>query len=443
MFKLNNSNIILANKRSFIHQVWFVCGLLIVLTIASNAFATQQESDDPADLFEMSLEELLEVPTVVSASRQEQKINKASVPISIITAEDIHNSGMTSIPEILQFTLGVDVRRQDRQRYIVGIRGLFGDVSDRTLILIDGRPVTNPIFGTTHWEQIPVLMEEIERIEVVRGPVGAAWGANAFTGVINIITKKPDQLLGGLVSTTVTEFEDTYNSLIYGQQQDKWSWKVSAGYEDVKDSDAAGAGKYHLSAHQQTLTDLDGYSARDWGRFYKFNTQAEYHVNDQSRWSFGASHSSVQEGDFEFVGYYPRRDILTEYTQLFARLDHKFDKDTSGYIQWFGNSWNTHCRVLTDHMQYLQNDLEGQINFKPADNHKISTGGNVRWNRIRTDVSSSFNENNLGDVDEYWCGIFLMDSWSVTDRLTLEGQGRVDNYSETSKDWSIRFAALY
>ena len=82
-------------------------------------------------------------------------------------------------------------------------------------------------------------------------------------------------------------------------------------------------------------------------------------------------------------------------------------------------------------MEYLQNDIEGQINFKLADNHTISAGGNIRWNRIQTDNYSQIGENILGDDDEYWGGFFLMDSWSVTDRLTLEGQGRVDHYSET------------
>lgn len=437
----SNFNTILTKKSFDKYQIRLILILLSLLAISSQVLAEQQDINEPEDFFGMSLEELMDVPVVVSGSRQEQKITKASVPISIITAEDIHNSGLTSIPEILQFTLGVDVRRQDRQRYIAGVRGLYGEFSDRTLVLIDGRPVTDPIHGTTHWEQLPIFVEDIERIEVVRGPAGAAWGANAFTGVINIITKKPNQLSGGLVSTTVTEFGDTYTHLLYGFDQDQWSFKVSAGYEDVKDSDSAGAGEYFASSYQ--AEPYDYFNARDWGRYYKFNTQAQYRVDDQSHWSFGVAHSSSQEGDYEFMGYFPERDILTEYTQLFARLDHKFDEDTSGYVQWFGNYWNTHCRVITDHMRYLQNDLEGQINFKPADNHTVSVGGNVRLNRIQTDVSSTVYENILGDDDEYWGGFFLMDSWSVTDRLTLEGQGRVDHYSETTTDWSTRLTALY
>ncbi len=436
---LFNFNMMPAKKHFIIYRVGFI--FLSLLVITSLAMANQQGTNEPDDLFEMSLEELMEIPIVISASRQEQKITEASVPISIITAKDIHNSGLTTIPEILQFTLGVDVRRLDRQRYIVGVRGLYGEFSDRTLILLDGRPVADPIHGTTHWQQIPILIEDIERIEVVRGPVGATWGANAFTGVINIITKKPNLFSGGLGSTTITEFGDTYNHLLYGFKEGRWNFKISAGYEDVEDSDSAGAGKYLASIYQ--TEPYDYFRARDWGRFYKFNTQAEYQANARTRWSFGAAHSSSQEGDYEILEYFPRRDILTEYTMLFTRVDHQFDKDTAGYIQWFGNHWNTHCRAITDRMEYLQNDLEGQINFKPADDHTLSVGGNVRWNRIRTDNYSLIGENILGDDDEYWGGFFLLDSWSVTDRLTLEGQGRVDHYSETTTDWSTRLTALY
>jgi outer membrane receptor protein involved in Fe transport len=190
---------------------------------------------------------------------------------------------------------------------------------------------------------------------------------------------------------------------------------------------------------------FDSFEARDWGRYYKFDTQAEYREDKQTRWSFGVAHSSGQEGDFELGGTFPRRDILTEYTRMFARTDHQIDDDTSIYIQWFGDYWDTHCRVLTDHIIYMENDLETQINFKPADDHTASVGGNIRWNRMITHNDSSLDEIvfDKNVYNEYWASGFLMDRWSVTDRFTLEGQMRLDNYSETITDWSTRLTALY
>jgi outer membrane cobalamin receptor len=417
----------------------------ILLATGPLCFAEQSEANESQGFFNMPLEELMNV-SVVSSSRLPTQSNYLSTPVTVITAEDIHYSGATTIPEVLQFAPGVDVRRLDRQRYIVGVRGLFGTYSDRTLVLIDGRPAMDPVFGTTHWEDLPVLMEDIERIEIVRGPVGAAWGANAFNGTIDIITKKSDQSTGGLISTTISEFGDTYTHLRYAQTEGQWNWKASAGYDDVKDSDAAGAGRYVSGIPAvNPLIGFDNFEARDWGRHYKFDTQAEYRVDNQTRYSFGVAHSSGQEGGFELGGAFSRRDILTEYTRMFARTDHQIDDDTSIYIQWFGDYLDTHCRVLTDHVIYMENDLETQINFKPADDHTASVGGNVRWNRMTTHNDSSLNEIlfDRNEYNEYWAGIFLIDRWSVTDRFTLEGQMRLDNYSETTTDWSTRLTALY
>ncbi len=426
------------------------CLTFFALLIVSQAIVLAVEVNSE-NLFDLSLEQLMNM-SVVSASRLPTETKYLSAATTVITAEDIHYSGATSIPEVLHFAPGVDVRRLDRNRYIVGVRGLFGMFSDRTLVLIDGRPATNPAFGTTHWESMPVMMEDIARIEIVRGPVGAAWGANAFTGVINIITKKPQDTTGGLISTTINEYGDTYTSLRYGQTQGKWSWKASAGYEGMEDSDAAGAGKYVSGSPGLNglmvfgnSTGFNNFQARDWGRFWKSDLQAEYRVNEQTRWSFGAAHTSGQQGDYEFLGVFPRRDILSEYTRLFTRMDHQIDKDTSFHIQWFGNYMDYHYRNIADRLTYLRNDLEAQFTFKPADDHTASVGGNIRWDRITQHTDSSLNviKFDKNKYDEYWAGIFFIDRWAATDRLTLEGQFRLDDYSETTTDWSGRFMALY
>jgi iron complex outermembrane receptor protein len=420
------------------------CFTFFALLIVSQAIVLAVEVNSE-NLFDLSLEQLMNM-SVVSASRLPTETKYLSAATTVITAEDIHYSGATSIPEVLQFAPGVDVRRLDRNRYIVGVRGLFGMFSDRTLVLIDGRPSTNPAFGTTHWESMPVLMEDIARIEIVRGPVGAAWGANAFTGVINIITKKPQDTAGGLISTTVNEYGDTYTSLRYGQTQGKWSWKASAGYDNTEDSDAAGAGRYISGTPAlNPLMGFDSFTARDWGRFWKSDLQAEYRANEQTRWSFGAAHTSGQQGDYEFLGVFPRRDMLSEYTRLFARRDHQIDKDTNFHVQWFGEYMDYHYKIFSDRLTYLRNDLEAQLTFKPADDHTASVGGNIRWDHITQHTDSSLNviKFDKNKYDEYWAGLFLIDRWTVTQRLTLEGQLRLDDYSETTTDWSGRFMALY
>ena len=172
-------------------KIIFAAIYLSVVIFCPLAFAFRPDLPaDPNTLFDLSLQELMNIPVVISASRLEQKISESPVSVAIITAEDIHASGLTNVPEILQFYGEVDASRQDRTRYIVGVHGLNSEYSDRTLVLIDGRNALNPVFGAPNWLQLPIFMEDIERIEIVHGPAGSVWGANAYTGVINIITKK-------------------------------------------------------------------------------------------------------------------------------------------------------------------------------------------------------------------------------------------------------------
>ncbi len=237
---------------------------LLVFVFSVQLFAGQEGADNEEDFFEMPLEELAKEPyVVVSASRQAQQISELSVPVSVITADDIHHSGLTNIPEILQFSPSIDMLKLSRHRWAVGVRGLHEFISDRTLLLINGRSAESPLFGGTEYYTLPILMEDIERIEIVRGPGGAAWGANAFNGVINIITKKPEDVLGVFGSTSITEFGDSYTHLRWADKQDKWRWRISTGYEDLKNSDGAGAGRYksNTTVAMETLMDLGSFTA--------------------------------------------------------------------------------------------------------------------------------------------------------------------------------------
>lgn len=408
--------------------------------------ANDQESITHDELFEMSLEQLIDTPVVFSASRTEQKITHSAVPVTILTAADIHYSGVTNIPEALRFVPGVDVRRLDRSRYSVGVRGMIGQYSDRTLVLINGRTALDPVYGTTDWLNFPVLMEDIERIEVVRGPGGAVWGANAYNGVINIITKKRSPNLGNLFSTTVNEYGDTFTHIRVAGHNARWAWRVSAGYEGSKTSDDAGAGRLSSSFPElNPLIGFDDYQARDFFRSWKYDTEAEYTLSDSSLLRFGLAHASSRFGDRESVGYYPMKNASAESTRLFTRFEHRFDEDTSAHIQWFGNYAVRRLPHITARYDYYENDIEGQLNFKPHDDHDMSVGGNLRWTRM-----TSRNDEEVGEMffrksayNEYWAGVFAVDRWHITERLTLETQTRLDRYSGTHTDWAARSALLY
>src|ERR1700722_3713307 len=158
-----------------------------------------QQPKDP-DLSQASLEDLMNLE-VTSVSKKEQKLSKTGAAIFVITQEDIRRSGATNIPDLKRLSPGVDVARVDANRWAISIRGFNDEHANKVLVLIDGRSVYNPSFSGVFWDMVNVPLEDIERIEVIRGPGGTVWGANAVNGVINIITKSADATQGAVVSS--------------------------------------------------------------------------------------------------------------------------------------------------------------------------------------------------------------------------------------------------
>jgi iron complex outermembrane recepter protein len=202
-------------------------GPLVLLTVGQLCAAGAEQPDQfgPAALKKLSLEELsqLEVTTV---SKEPFPAFRTPAAVYIITAEDIRRSGATSIPDVLRLVPGVQVAQMDGGRWAVGIRGFQGRLSKAVRVLIDGRSVYTPLFAGVYWEVQHVLLEDVERIEVVRGPGATIWGANAVNGVINIITKSAKDTRGMLVSAASGNVEQGQLSWRYGAGTDRFSARV-------------------------------------------------------------------------------------------------------------------------------------------------------------------------------------------------------------------------
>ncbi len=186
--------------------------LALVVSVSANIWA--QNSKD-LDLTQASLEDLMNM-RVTSVSKREQKLSSAGAAAYVITQDDIRHSGMTNIPDLLRMVPGVDVARIDANTWAISIRGFNYRYSTKVLVLIDGRTVYTPGFSGVYWDQQDVPLEDIDRIEVIRGPGGTVWGANAVNGVINIITKKAADTQGGLVSIGTGSKENARSLVQYG-----------------------------------------------------------------------------------------------------------------------------------------------------------------------------------------------------------------------------------
>ncbi len=179
--------------------------------------------------YEIFLEEQENRKEVISASKTSQKITEAPSTITIITAKDIEASGAYSLPELFRSVPGMDVMYISPTDSNVSIRGFNREGANKILTLIDGRPIYFELFGITFWEALPVNIEDIEKIEIIRGPGSTLYGANAFNGVINIFTKDPQKNRGGKIVTRLGRYGLTETVSSMGSDE-IYSYRVSGGY---------------------------------------------------------------------------------------------------------------------------------------------------------------------------------------------------------------------
>src|ERR1051326_911835 len=172
------------------HVLWAV----LVCALAGGASA--QNSNELANL---SVEDLMKVE-VTSVARHGQRLSDTPAATFVITQEDIRRSGATNIPDLLRMVPGFDVSQIDQNVWGVSARGFNGRWANKLLVLIDGRSVYTPVFSGVRWDVQNVPLEDIDHIEVTRGPGGTLWGANAMNGIVNIITKRPIDAQGTVVS---------------------------------------------------------------------------------------------------------------------------------------------------------------------------------------------------------------------------------------------------
>lgn len=186
------------------------CGLRLC---AALSFA---QTDAPLDLATLSLEELGQIKVTTVSRAPREQFNSAAA-IEVITQEDIRRSGATSLPEALRLAPGLHVARLDAHSWAIGSRGFNGAFANKLLVMIDGRSVYTPLFSGVWWDVQDTVMEDIDRIEVIRGPGATLWGANAVNGVINIITRSARDTQGGLISAGAGTEETGFASFRYGE----------------------------------------------------------------------------------------------------------------------------------------------------------------------------------------------------------------------------------
>ncbi|UCD85063.1 MAG: TonB-dependent receptor [Deltaproteobacteria bacterium] len=322
---------------------------------------------------------------VVSASKRLQRIEESPATITVVTAEDIRQSGLNGIPDILRVVAGLDLAPLtvfDTQIAIRGFSDLSVDINvlNKILVLINGRSVYEDFYGGTIWESLPIQLEDIERIEVVKGPGSVLYGANAFTGVINIITKSPGESRGGLASFTGGQFNHYVGSLIYDGKISEFGYRLSGGWE---------------RASQLEERDRD---SEEVGRFFGiFN----YKINESSKVSL---EGGISDGKGEIVVSFP--GALTDFQKAYAKTDYNYS-DFKAQFSWRGTKFDMPLSALlgsSESVSLLEGDIRAKYNiydlelqksFSLAEIHTLMGGLNYRHYTI----SSNYTEQ--GELNAY------------------------------------------
>ncbi|UCD58022.1 MAG: TonB-dependent receptor [Candidatus Hydrogenedentota bacterium] len=353
-----------------------------------------------------------EVPIVISAAKREQPITESPSSISIITAEDIRRSGATSIADLLRRVPGLDVLRVTPSDAQISARGFNESNNNDMLLLIDGRSAYVDFFGIVAWDNLPVVLEEIDRIEIIRGPGSALYGANAFSGVINIITKTPEQAEGTTLSATVGEFDTYIWTFMNANVIDKWSYKVVANWSEANSFEDRDENDHEI---------------------FKGNALVKYDFDPDSRLYFSAG-ADVDDGNtLTRISSFDREGIFGYAKLNYDYRDWKFQAFYNLIDIDVVAEGDTNERSIVNNVF----DLEMQHTFSPWEKHTITWGANYRHNRVTS------HEIIGNDEQEDLFSLFIQDQYAMLDDMTLTAGVRFDSHPLTGVHFSPRASLVY
>ena len=342
-----------------------------------------------------------------TASRTPIRASRSPAAVFTVTAEDIQASGATTVWDVLRRVPGVDVATARTGQGAVSLRGFNSASNNRTLILLDGRTVLDGFNDAMMWESLPVALDEIERIEVVPGPASALYGANALNGVVNIITKSPERLKGGLVRVRGGERSFSSANALYGTKRGPYAYKLSAAHNySNRFSDggllASRAGKFHAFLSRD-LGDESNVAVS--GGFSDFRTQT------------GAD--SISDG----VSSFWRADYRRAGTRLRA----------------FGNRGRraVESSSLNTTQDYDTYDASAEQSLEPHESNSLVLGLSYRRNSARSTVF----EPGLRTQD--LAAVYLEDQWRPHEDWTLFTGARVDKHPFIPPMFSPRGSLLW
>jgi iron complex outermembrane recepter protein len=405
--------------------------LAVVTVVVPCGFSAQDGSHsargDADDLMELSLEELMDVPVVTSVAGVAQPWFTTPSAIHVVTAEEVRRAGHRTMAEALRMVPGIDVRQGMSHQWSITSRGFNGPYANKLLVLIDGRTVYDPAFAGVFWDIQDVLLEDLDRIEVIRGPGATLWGANAVNGVVNIITKDARDTQGTYVTAGAGTHERGFGALRHGGQLGD-------------DSHYRVWGKHADRDQFESVTGRDLHD--DWDLAHG-GLRIDTELGDGKHWTLSTDvYNSNRIGEFTPVPV-PGQHLVYNNTitdgragggNILFNLEQDPASDNGWSIQGYYERAN---RVTIAGLQLERDtvDLDWKHRFTPSDGHKFIWGLGWRLHDDRTDPGPYVGFDPADRQTNLFSG-FIQDTITIApDRLYVMLGCKFEHNDHTDFEW--------
>jgi iron complex outermembrane recepter protein len=403
--------------------------LTVSLSVPAEAEVVRAEATKSKQEASLSdeLELLKEEESVSIASRYEQPISEAPSNVYVITDEDIRQSGAIDIPTLLRRIPGLEVMQMNGADFNVSVRGNNQPSANKILVMVDGRSIYNDVQGSMNWKLLPVTLLEIKRIEVLKGPASAVWGFNAFDGVINIITKSPEEMKGTTMQFAGGNFGTVTATAVQAGTIDKFGYRLSIGHNQ----NAAWTNRSALAFRDNVFNALTSYALSSDSKVTvagglvdsnAFNTVLSQDVQSFARPTQGYASAAYERPNFFVRAFWNRYESTSQVRFLppLAPFLTYSPRDGAAEGTIFGNTYNL--------------DIQHSLDLWSA--NRVTYGANYRHNTLTGNSVTQFStENRLG--------LFIQDEWNFVKPLTLIAGVRYDMDTFINPTVSPRVSLLY
>jgi iron complex outermembrane receptor protein len=361
----------------------FFCPLFAIVLCLLNPAGSQGQSmarTNISDFSNISLEELINIE-VTSVGKKETTLLRSPAAIAVLTQDDLRRLGATSIPEALRAVPGLQVARISGNRWAITSRGFNDEYSNKLLVLVDGRTVYTPTFGGVYWNAQDLVLEDLDRIEVIRGPGATLWGANAVNGVINIITKSARETQGGLISTTGgTEDQPSVSARWGGQLSSNVYYRVYAKY-----------------FNREGFDDAQGRGMSDDWRMARGGVRLDWEASEQNTFTLlGDYHGGVFNEQVGKIAAFPTPDFRVQGIEaetsggnILGRWTSRFSEESELKLQVYYDHYEREdpygggvVLAAPNEFQHSQNRMDELRDTWDVDlQHRFAVGGrnDVVW----------------------------------------------------------------